>query len=140
MEKYKEKLEKELGRLKIVMVAALVLVVICFFVGELKSGISVAGLFGGMIGYSWSRIQEIKKLLQDEQLLRENYIRLHDERTLMNGAKAGRTALFIALMGVFVAMLVAAFIDKVVFYTLLGVVVFMCVVMMATSVYYDMKM
>lgn len=140
MEKYKEKLEKELGRLKIFMVAALVLIVIFIFVGELKTGIRVTGLLGGMIGYSWSRIQEIKKLLQDEQLLRKNYISLHDERTLMIGAKAGRTALFIALMGVFAAMLIAAFIDKVVFYTLFGVVVFMLVVMIFTSVYYDKKM
>ncbi len=79
-------------------------------------------------------------VLRNEDELRRLYIRENDERTLAVQASAGKTGIKIVLMGLAIAMIVAASIHRVVALTLLGATLFTVAVIFITNWVYNRRL
>ena len=78
--------------------------------------------------------------LHDENALKEMYIKEHDERLKMIRLKTGANVMLITFAGLVLAMMVSGFVNITVFFTLLAVVLFISITMIALKIYYNKKM
>ena len=77
--------------------------------------------------------------LKSEEDLKKLYIKETDERRVAVMTQAGRTGLYIVFVMLIMAMLISGYLSKIVFFTLLGVVLFTSLVMLLTKLYYNKK-
>ncbi|MGI6336800.1 MAG: hypothetical protein ACOXZM_07050 [Eubacteriales bacterium] len=78
--------------------------------------------------------------LRNEEDLKKLYIKETDERRIAIRTQAGRTGLYIVFGTLIIVMLISGYFSKIVFFTLLGVVVFTSFVMLLTKLYYKKKL
>jgi hypothetical protein len=79
------------------------------------------------------------RTLKNEEELKNLYIKETDERRIAIRTKAGRSGLSIVFGTLIIAMLVSGYFSKIVFFTLLAVVLFTSLVMLMTKLYYNKK-
>lgn len=77
--------------------------------------------------------------MKSEEDLKKLYIKETDERRVAVMTQAGRTGLYIVFVMLIMAMLISGYFSKIVFFTLLGVVLFTSLVMLLTKLYYNKK-
>jgi len=77
--------------------------------------------------------------LKDEAYLKKMYIKENDERRKLIRTKSRNTAITIILLGLLIAMMISGYFSKVVFFTLLGVEVFIAAVALLLKLYYNKK-
>jgi hypothetical protein len=80
-----------------------------------------------------------RRAIRDEQKLKAMYIQEHDERLLMIRSKIGGAATPIILYGQLAAVIASAYFSSVVFFTLLGALLFSVAVMIVLKIYYTKK-
>lgn len=78
--------------------------------------------------------------LRNEEDLKKLYIKETDERRIAIRTQAGRTGLYIVFGTLIIVMLISGYFSKIVFFTLLGVVLFTSFVMLLTKLYYKKKL
>lgn len=81
-------------------------------------------------------VMKYRKLLKDEEAVREYYIKEHDERNAAIWAKSGGTVLYTCGVLIIGAAIVAGYFNQIVFITLLLCGLFLLVVKKALIVYY----
>lgn len=77
--------------------------------------------------------------LKNDELLRKLYIKETDERRRLIKDKTGSTAIPFIFAGLLLAMLIAGYFSMTVFFTLLGAVLFIAVVLLTFKLYYSKK-
>lgn len=78
--------------------------------------------------------------LRNEEDLKKLYIKETDERRIAIRTQAGRTGLYIVFGTLIIVMLISGYFSKIVFFTLLGVVLFTSFVILLTKLYYKKKL
>lgn len=78
--------------------------------------------------------------LRNEEDLKKLYIKETDERRIAIRTQAGRTGLYIVFGTLIIVMLISGYFSKIVFFTLLGVLLFTSFVMLLTKLYYKKKL
>lgn len=77
--------------------------------------------------------------LKNEGYLRKLYIKEKDERRRLIRTKSGSTGVNIVIAGLLLAMMISGFFNKVVFFTLFGVEIFIAIVLLLVKLYYSRK-
>lgn len=104
------------------------------FIHGMQTGILFAFIVIGVVS-----ILRMRTLLKDDTKLREDYIKVNDERTLLIRSKSMSSAMTISLFLLVFAMLIAGLFNPVVCLTLLGVVYLLIIVMLVSKLYYNKK-
>ncbi|NMD37703.1 MAG: hypothetical protein GYA87_03360 [Christensenellaceae bacterium] len=99
-----------------------------------------SGFISGIVALAVAFIIKYIKALKNPEALRKLYIEETDERTKEIGAKVGHTSSIITLFVLAIAMLVAVFLNKTVFYTILATVLFISVLNATLKLYYNKKL
>ena len=81
-------------------------------------------------------IMKYRKILRDDEAVRNYYIKEHDERTAAIWAKSGGTVLYTCGVLIIGAAIVAGYFNQIVFFTLLLCGVFLLIVKKALIIYY----
>ena len=81
-------------------------------------------------------VMKYRKILRDDEAVRNYYIKEHDERTAAIWAKSGGTALYTCGVLIIGAAIVAGYFNPIVFITLLLCGVFLLIVKKALVIYY----
>ena len=110
------------------------------FFGDNSFSGFILGVFVGLEILGAVIVLKARKALHDEKVLKEMYIKEHDERMKMIRLKTGSNGVLIILEGLTLAMMVAGFVNKTVFFTLFAVVIFISITMIALKIYYNKKM
>lgn len=95
------------------------------------------GIFSAMVGATVVRILIYNAALQNETKLRKLHIEENDERNQLIALKAGGFASLVELIVSVLATLVAGFFSTTVFFTLLGVVLFIVFQRLITKLVYQ---
>lgn len=99
-----------------------------------------AGLGCGLIAASTIQIIRCKKILKDEELIKEERLRTQDERNQMISVRAMRAAILTVLLLSYVVLLTAAFYSRVIFFCFWWVVMVFMLSYIIFSKYYNKKM
>lgn len=99
----------------------------------------VYGLLIGMELFCVGKVIKINKARDDYSLLRQMYIEENDERQILIRLKSGYPILTNLSLAIFLFAILAGFINKVVFVTLLSVGVFQLLVSKAIRLYWRRK-
>ena len=99
-----------------------------------------AGLGTGLIAASIVQIIRFKKILKDENLIKEERLRTQDERNQMISIKAMRAAIITVLFLSYAVLLVAAFYSRVIFFCFWWVVMVFLLSYLIFTRYYNTKM
>lgn len=97
------------------------------------------GLFIGIEAIFVSKMIKYRRALADEELLKKLYVVETDERRVFIATKTATLSFHVVLSAIGVAAIVAGFFDKTVFFTLLGVLVFVALTKFVMKVYYRRK-
>jgi len=95
------------------------------------------GIFSAMVGATAVRILVYNAALRNETKLRKLHIEENDERNQLIALKAGGSASLVELIVSVLATLVAGFFSTTVFFTLLGVVLFIVFLRLITKLVYQ---
>ncbi|MHC1734637.1 MAG: hypothetical protein AB9921_03105 [Erysipelotrichaceae bacterium] len=95
------------------------------------------GIFSAMVGATVVRILVYNAALRNETKLRKLHIEENDERNQLIALKAGGFASLVELIVSVLATLVAGFFSTTVFFTLLGVVLFIVFLRLITKLVYQ---
>jgi len=95
------------------------------------------GIFSAMVGATVVRILVYNAALRNETKLRKLHIEENDERNQLIALKAGGFASLVELIVSVLATLVAGFFSTTVFFTLLGVVIFIVFLRLITKLVYQ---
>lgn len=95
------------------------------------------GIFSAMVGATVVRILVYNAALRNETKLRKLHIEENDERNQLIALKAGGFASLVELIVSVLATLVAGFFSTTVFFTLLGVVLFIVFLRLVTKLVYQ---
>lgn len=85
-------------------------------------------------------IMKIKKAMKDEKQCKRMYIEEHDERQKMIQLRTGKSAVIIGLFAMILAVYIAGFFNKIVFLTLMAVLVFFSLLVVGVKIYYNKTM
>ncbi|EEI83788.1 hypothetical protein [Anaerococcus tetradius] len=99
----------------------------------------VYGLLIGMELFCFGKVIKINKARDDYSLLRQMYIEENDERQILIRLKSGYPILTNLSLAIFLFAILAGFINKAVFVTLLSVGVFQLLVSKAIRLYWRRK-
>ena len=99
----------------------------------------IYGLVIGMEIFCVGKVIKINKARDDYSLLRKMYIEENDERQILIRLKSGYPILVNLSLAIFLFAILAGFINKAVFVTLLSVGVFQLVVSKAIKLYWTRK-
>ncbi|WP_276881221.1 hypothetical protein [Anaerococcus tetradius] len=99
----------------------------------------VYGLLIGMELFCFGKVIKINKARDDYSLLRKMYIEENDERQILIRLKSGYPILTNLSLAIFLFAILAGFINKAVFVTLLSVGVFQLLVSKAIRLYWRRK-
>ncbi|MDI9496979.1 MAG: hypothetical protein QM270_00620 [Bacillota bacterium] len=143
MEAFKARLKGDIvAGVIMVSVIALCQPLVWFVLPENPDALSRAFTSGFLIGIALVAVGIMARnasVLKNEDELKKLYIRENDERTLAVQASAAKTGIKIVLMGLAIAMVVAASIHRVVALTLLGATVFTIAVNYITNWIYNRR-
>lgn len=99
----------------------------------------IYGLVIGMELFCVGKVIKINKARDDYSLLRQMYIEENDERQILIRLKSGNPILVNLSLAIFLFAILAGFINKAVFVTLLSVGVFQLLVSKAIKLYWTRK-
>jgi|LSQX01.2.fsa_nt_gb uncharacterized membrane protein len=146
MEKYRARIKKRL----VVMSITILVVVAMYLVFSLYRGSLPpipdfikgfhAGAFVGVAFMLMFLVGKYFMCLRKEESLRKLYIEENDERTKMIMQKSGAIGMVICMIGLAIATIVAGFLDKTVFLSLLGALLFISLVRGFIKIYYHLNM
>ena len=148
MEQFKKTLKRRLYGIAGYCIVLLVLIVFGIFhptAGNSEETLAfMAGFNVGLavvaLGVIITGIRKYSAALKDEEKLKTLYIEEHDERKLYIQSKMGGMAMQIILFGLLAATLAAGFFNQVVFFTLLGTLLFGAAVKALLKAYYTRKL
>jgi hypothetical protein len=140
MEKYREILKRRItfGGLYCCL-AILPNVLLNFFFCRNPFTNFIMGAMVGSIAIAIVLMTVYGTALKDEAYLKKMYIKENDERRKLIRTKSRNTAITIILLGLLIAMMISGYFSKVVFFTLLGVEVFIAAVALLLKLYYNKK-
>lgn len=146
-DEYRKKLQAQIKRnIAICIVGLLPIIVGIFFImrcGDFQTGF-LAGLFTGtgavIIAFSLKDTFKARKLLRNDKLLREERLKASDERTRLISEKSMYWAGVITMGVCYVVLLVSAFFNMVVLWTIWCVMMFFCIVTSILKKYFEKKM
>lgn len=149
MEAYRKKLKAKIGLLSTLTI--LVIVLIAWSIVRYRnmptdkpaedffSGFQT-GLFSGFMIVMFWRIWGYIRAVRNEEKLRALYIKAHDERSWAIYTQARSNAFWISFLCLAATAVVSGFYSYTVFYTLLGVVLFMGGVAISTKIFFSRKL
>ena len=115
--------------------------VLIFFFGKYNSGVnSTAGYCGGLIAVSIMLIVRNKKVLGNEKLLKELYIRNTDERNIQIAASSARTSIYLIIAALSIGVIVTGFFSRSVSCALSVCLGFIIAIHLSVLAYYNRKM
>lgn len=97
------------------------------------------GIFVLLEGYIGIKIYTYAKILLDVDYAESELIKKNDERISFIKLKTNAFTLKLTMFSLGIALIVTAFINRIIFYTLLGVLLFFMVVYIAVKIYYSRK-
>lgn len=139
MEEYKRRLQKENVWYKVIFVIFAILTVLSWFTDWAWRG----GVSGGFVAACLNCIIAIKKnkeLLKDEKKLCQSCIEAKDERLEQIRLVSARMTLGILLVGLSIAIVISMYFNMIIFWTLGGVLVFACVILLIVHAIYKRLM
>lgn len=140
MKAYRLKLENQRKwALIFLCLQVFVYVLLMLFLPESKYGFSKENLlflFGPSMNSSAIYLFRSSYLLKNEKNLNTSFIQETDERNIAIEAKAARTGMFILLISLYLGLVLAFVLHKVVFYTLLGILIYSFAVFILMRLYY----
>lgn len=141
MQKYREKIKLRIyfGLLFCCLMLLPNVVLNSFFGGELFINIIMVAIVV-IQGVSIGVMTFYGVALKDETYLKKLYIKENDERRQLIRAKTRSTGIMFVFSGLLIAMPIFGFLNKVIFFTLLGVTVFITIVMLLLKLYFNKKM
>lgn len=95
-----------------------------------------SGAAAGLLVCAAVLVIKYRKILKDEEAVRNYYIKEHDERNAVIWAKSGGTVLYTCGVLIIGAAVVAGYFNQIVFITLLLCGVFLLIVKKALVIYY----
>lgn len=104
------------------------------FMAGFNSGLTAVAIVFLVLG-----VRRYAAALRDADKLKALYIEEHDERLLYIRSKIGGTAVQIVLFGLLAATIAAGFVNEVVYFTLLGALLFAVGVKAGLKIYYHKK-
>lgn len=143
MEKYKKKLQADIFWGKIYCVITILLILSINIKGTMENTHltnAVTGFLAGGMGSILYHIRKKSLTLKNEEALKKLYIQNTDERIELIAAKAARSGINIILIGFCVVMIISANFSEIIFYTLMVCVVFLLVVILITTAFYNKKL
>lgn len=144
MEQFKRSLKVRIRLMSAVILICVAIVVVSRFVGigqiesEFITGFQL-GLFIAIEIIFVSKMVKYRRALADEELLKKLYVEETDERRVFIATKTATLSFHVVLSAIGVAAIVAGFFDKTVFFTLLGVLIFVALTKFVMKVYYRHK-
>ena len=100
----------------------------------------ILGLMAGFEVIAIRKIIQYRSLLKDEEKLQACYIQEHDERRHMIQRNVSANAIPLIFTLLTLSMPIAGFFSKIVFFTLLGVILLICIVMLSLKLYFNRTM
>ncbi|MBE6136917.1 MAG: hypothetical protein E7176_00785 [Erysipelotrichaceae bacterium] len=97
------------------------------------------GIFVLLEGYIGIKIYTYAKILLDVDFASNELIKKNDERISFIKLKTNNFSLKLALYSIGIALIVTAFINKIIFYTLLAVLTFFIISYICVRIYYSKK-
>lgn len=97
------------------------------------------GIFVLLEGYIGIKIYSYAKILLDVDYADNELIKKNDERISFIKLKTNNFSLKLALYSLGIALIITAFINKLVFYTLLAVFIFFIITYICVRIYYSKK-
>lgn len=144
MEQFKRSLKGKIRLMSVVILICVAIVVVSQFVGigqiewEFITGFQL-GLFIAIEIIFVSKMVKYRRALADEELLKKLYVEETDERRVFIATKTETLSFHVVLSAIGLAAIVAGFFDKTVFFTLLGVLIFVALTKFVMKVYYRHK-
>lgn len=149
MEEYKKILNKKLTLMQVLTGLSVSFIALAGAFANMAIGINEdisdmipgfqVGIFIGLQLIMVVYIAKYKKALKTEDELKKLYIKEHDERTKLIKDQIGGVGLDFSLVTITTATIIAGFFDQLIFFTLLGVLIFMSIVKGSLKVYYRNK-
>lgn len=96
-------------------------------------------IFALLEGYILFKIYRYIRILKDEDYCEKVILRKTDERLKFIGLKSHYLAIKIFIYVCGIALIVAGFMNSIMFYTLLGVIFTIAIIFVAVSIYYSKK-
>ncbi len=147
--KFKDTLKKRITYLNSFNCLALFFIVFTGYFGNMSAGGSKelasmihgfqVGIFIGFEIIFVFYIGKYRRAIKSEALLNRLYIEENDERSRLIQDKIGGTGFNFVMAGVGTATIVAGFINQIVFFTLLAVLLFVVLVKGSLKIYYRKK-
>lgn len=150
MEEFRSRLKRRM-KVQIAFAAAFLVIIVGSTWLSFRIGREFSNTTDMMLGFqtglcsSWMvmmliGIMKIKKAMKDEKQCKRMYIEEHDERQKMIQLKTGKSAVIIGLSAMILAVYIAGFFNKVVFLTLMAVLVFFSFLVLGVQTYYNKTM
>lgn len=144
MDNFRIVLKRRLGAAVAYNVLVLLVIVLGRVLGNYLAlnGLSLCFATGFLIGLQLVMLYFMHKYhtaIQDEDKLKKVYIEENDERGQYIASRIGGTGINLVIAGLSLAMLIACFIDRTVFFSLLGALFFSVLVKGALKLYYNRK-
>lgn len=145
MEQYKRKVLMRIVWLSAMIAAFIAVYLTLLFMGERLPADTdqmqkfAAGVFTPLTIFVVYYVIKNVKVLRNEEALREQYVRENDERARLILQKTGSLGFRIAGAGLGLAAIVACFLDKTVFFSLLGALAFIALIKLSLKLYYGKK-
>ena len=98
-----------------------------------------AGLFSGFVLIILMEVMKINKGLKDDKSFKKLEIELSDERNILIKDKIGGLGFELIIFVLMIAIVVAGFFNEIVFFTLLGVLLFIVATKSILKFYYSKK-
>lgn len=141
MEDFRKKLKKD----TLIYIGFIVMGVIGFVLmvvfGKNNSGVnSIAGFCGALITISIMFIIRNKKVLGNEKLLKELYIRNTDERNIQIAASSARTSIYLIIASLSIGVIVTGFFSRSVSCALSVCLAVIIAIHLSVMTYYNKKM
>ena len=103
-------------------------------------GSTIYGAFGGILSVAIFNLVRMLSALSNEEKLKKMYIAETDERNILIGKQTCTSSLFISLMGIAFAALIASYFNITVCLTLAAAVLFISLVLLCVRIYYNKTM
>lgn len=145
METYRKKMIFRINMLIIIaIITAALYLGLLFFHGQLPTLPSMfKGMhFGAFIGIELFLIISIVnglRIIRNETVLKQSYVKENDERTALIIQKTATLSVTIIMIGILIAAITAGFFSSSIFYTLMGTLFFVLIVFYSLWIYYAKK-
>ena len=147
MENYKKKINRRIVWLGITVAIIALIQLALMFLSQTERIINIPDFIEGyQLGFFASielvivvTIVKQRTALKNEEALKKLYIKEHDERTIYILQRSGSTGYYLIVIGLAIGVIIAGYFSRTVFVTLIGALLFVCVINVVLKLYYRNK-